>query len=256
MDKRILDELKTMESERGVRVLLAVESGSRAWGMASADSDYDVRFVFCRRPAEYLRLESLRDTIEWKLDETLDITGWDLQKFLRLARGSNPTAFEWLSSSIVYTEAASFARVRETVARSFSPKASAFHYLGMAHNNARDFLSEETAKVKKYLYVTRALLCARWCLEERTPAPIRLSEIVYVKLPDELRGIVDGLLETKATGPEGVRIKHIPTLDEWIASEDTTLHALAQAEPSPRKVPWDDFDRVFLDIVCEGTPLA
>ena len=113
MRETISEELLAVEREKDVRVLLAVESGSRAWGMASKDSDYDVRFVYVRREEDYLRLEDVRDTIEWRLDETYDVVGWDLCKFLRLMRGSNPTVFEWLESPIVYREDPAFDNVRE-----------------------------------------------------------------------------------------------------------------------------------------------
>ena len=113
MRETISEELLAVEREKDVRVLLAVESGSRAWDMASEDSDYDVRFVYMRREEDYLRLEDVRDTIEWRLDETYDVVGWDLCKFLRLMRGSNPTVFEWLESPIVYREDPAFDNVRE-----------------------------------------------------------------------------------------------------------------------------------------------
>ena len=113
MRETISEELLAVEREKDVRVLLAVASGSRAWDMASEDSDYDVRFVYMRREEDYLRLEDVRDTIEWRLDETYDVVGWDLCKFLRLMRGSNPTVFEWLESPIVYREDPAFDNVRE-----------------------------------------------------------------------------------------------------------------------------------------------
>jgi predicted nucleotidyltransferase len=91
-----------MEKKENVRVILEVESGSRAWGFASPDSDYDVRFIYVRPKDFYLKLEKTRDVIEWQLDETLDINGWDLQKALRLLHISNPTLFEWNNSPIIY----------------------------------------------------------------------------------------------------------------------------------------------------------
>ncbi len=76
----INEKLDEIERTEGVRVLHAVESGSRAWGFASLDSDYDVRFVYVRPKEDYLRLDEPRDVIEWQLDEVLDINGWDLIK--------------------------------------------------------------------------------------------------------------------------------------------------------------------------------
>ena len=102
MEKLIVQKLKEVELGENVRILHAVESGSMAWGFASPDSDYDVRFIYVREANFYLRLDKTRDVIEWQLDETLDINGWDLQKALRLLYKSNPTLFEWANSPIVY----------------------------------------------------------------------------------------------------------------------------------------------------------
>ena len=86
-------ELDLLEEAEGARVLLAVESGSRAWGFESPDSDFDVRLVYVRPVEHYLRLDPVRDVLEWRLDEVLTATGWDLDKSLRLARGANPSFF-------------------------------------------------------------------------------------------------------------------------------------------------------------------
>ena len=104
MEKLICSKLHEIEKENNVKILLAVESGSRAWGFASPDSDYDVRFIYVRPKEDYLRLENVRDVIELPIDDVLDINGWDLQKTLRLLYKSNPTLFEWFSSPIVYLE--------------------------------------------------------------------------------------------------------------------------------------------------------
>ena len=104
MKEQIYNKLREIEKTENVRILLAVESGSRAWGFASPDSDYDVRFIYVRPKDDYLRLDPVRDVIELPLDEVFDINGWDLQKTLRLLYRSNPTLFEWFSSPIVYLE--------------------------------------------------------------------------------------------------------------------------------------------------------
>ena len=102
MRKKIKEQLRRIEDAENIKILLAVESGSRAWGFASPDSDYDVRFVYIRSLEDYLRLDAIRDVIELPIDDVLDINGWDLQKTLRLLHKSNPTLFEWFSSPIVY----------------------------------------------------------------------------------------------------------------------------------------------------------
>jgi len=140
---------------------VAPDSGSRAWGFESPDSDFDVRFVYVRPVEHYLRLEPARDVLEWRIDEVLDVDGWDADKALRLLRGSNPSLFEWLASPIVYAEDRAFAVVRELAAECFSPVASAHHYLSMGRNHLAA-LAGETVRLKKCLYTMRAILAARW----------------------------------------------------------------------------------------------
>ena len=252
MLETIRHELVTMERQEGVRVLLSVESGSRSWGMASEDSDYDVRFVYVRPLREYVRLDGGRDTIEWRLDEVLDVTGWDVSKFLRLMRGSNPTVFEWLAATIVYGESPDFAPVRDVSGRCFSPKASSYHYLGMERGNVRTHLKGETVGAKKYLYAVRALLAARWCLEEGVPAPMLMRDLMDAKLPAQMMPVVEDLLSTKAAGKEHQQIAHIPELDAWISCEDELLYAMAQAAVAPPKVSWDVLNEVFWSLVGDA----
>ena len=249
MREAIRRELEAVEQAKGVRVLLSVESGSRSWGMASEDSDYDVRFVYVRPLRDYLRLDKGRDTIEWRLDKVFDVTGWDVVKFLRLMRGSNPSVFEWLSASIVYAESPDFALVREVSGGCFSPKASAFHYLGMEREHDRAYLHGPTVGAKKYLYMVRALLAARWCLEERSPAPMLLRDLMSAKLPAQMAPVVEDLLAVKAAGKEHQQLAHIPELEAWIAAEDEALYAMAQAAAAPAKVPWDVLNEVFWELV-------
>ena len=246
----IQEELDALEAERGVRVLLAIESGSRSWGMASPDSDYDVRFVYVRPVSEYLRLEDTRDTIEWKLDETLDITGWDLGKFLRLMRGSNPTAYEWLSSPIVYREAAEFAAVRALAPDCFAPAASAFHYLGIARNHDRRVIAASTdVKAKVYLYSIRGILSARWSLDEKVPVPMLLPELIETKLEDEMRPTVERLLKVKTASKEKGTVPHDEALEAWFERNVELLTERARQTPAPKRIPWATLDAVFQGIV-------
>lgn len=101
---RVLVELEAIEQRHDVRVLFACESGSRGWGFASPDSDYDVRFLYVHKPEWYLRVEPQRDVIERPIDDVLDVSGWELRKALQLMRRSNPTLFEWLDSPVIYRE--------------------------------------------------------------------------------------------------------------------------------------------------------
>ncbi|MFN8521616.1 MAG: nucleotidyltransferase domain-containing protein [Chloroflexota bacterium] len=136
LDARVFQEvcsrLEQVEREEDVVVCLAVESGSRAWGFASADSDYDVRFIFVRRPEEYLsvRAERRRDVIERPILDEIDLSGWDLRKALRLYLKSNPPLLEWLQCPLVYRERFAVAeRMRALLPVQFSPRASFYFFL-------------------------------------------------------------------------------------------------------------------------------
>ena len=157
----IQEKLNEIEAKERIRILHCVESGSRAWGFASPDSDYDVRFVYVRRTEDYLRLEKTRDVIEWQLDETLDINGWDLQKALRLLHKSNPTLFEWNNSPVVYRTTEDWMKLSRVIDEFFLAKAGLYHYLSTAKKNYREYLKGETVKYKKYFYVLRPLLACR-----------------------------------------------------------------------------------------------
>ena len=135
MEETILNKLKEIEEKENINIILAVEAGSRAWGFASKDSDYDVRFVYIRKLKDYLKLEKTKDTIEWQLDDTLDINGWDIKKALQLMYDSNPSIFEWLSSPIVYKSSDSYNELKSLSKNYYSRKKNIYHYLHMATSN-------------------------------------------------------------------------------------------------------------------------
>lgn len=151
MKELIVSKLKQIEKDYNVKILLAVESGSRAWGFASPDSDYDVRFIYVRPEKDYLRLEKVRDVIELPINDELDINGWNLQKALRLLYSSNPTLFEWFSSPIIYIETDFAEQIREITGEYFSTKKGLYHYISMAESNYREYLKTDTVKANKYL---------------------------------------------------------------------------------------------------------
>ena len=215
--------LDAIEREEGVRVLFACESGSRAWGFASPDSDYDVRFVYVHPRDWYLSIGDgdQRDVIERPIVDLYDVSGWDLRKALRLFRKSNPPMLEWLGSPIVYRErTTAAASLRRVAARSFSPRACAFHYLHMARGNYREYLRADAVPLKKYLYVLRPLLAVRWI--ERNPGivPTEFHRLVDAVVDDpRLRTAIDDLLEQKRRTPELDRGPRIEAIGAFIEAE-------------------------------------
>ena len=195
-------KLKEIEARENIRVIHCVESGSRAWGFASPDSDYDVRFIYVRPLEYYLRLDKTRDVIEWQLDETLDINGWDLQKALRLLHSSNPTLFEWNNSPIVYKTTPEWAEISAIIEHFFQKKAGLYHYLSTAKKNYREYLKGDMVKLKKYFYVLRPILACRWILEKQTPPPMLFSTLADACLDEALVPAVTDLLRLKMETPE------------------------------------------------------
>lgn len=166
MEALIKEKLHEIEQRENCRILLAVESGSRAWGFASPDSDYDVRFIYVRPRESNLRLNRVRDVIELPINGVLDINGWDVDKTLKLLHKSNPTVFEWFSSPIVYQTTDFTEAFKPVMRRYFSSKNGLWHYLQMAEGNYREYLRGDMVKAKKYFYVLRPILACRWILEK------------------------------------------------------------------------------------------
>lgn len=244
----ISSELDELETSEDIRVLFAVESGSRAWGFASPDSDYDVRFVYARKPAWYMRLDKIRDVIEWKLDDVLDISGWDIQKALRLMRESNPSLMEWLSSPIFYRPLAD-EKLSVLADKSFDPVKSCHHYLSMAKGNVREHLEGDTVKLKKYFYVIRPILAARHVLAQRTQPPMLFDDLVDEYLDERLVPTVQELLDMKRSSDETLYIPRCEELNAWIYDSLEKLEGRVHDLPRSEKRPWGEYNELFLDLV-------
>ena len=243
--------LDTIEREEDVRVLYACESGSRAWGFASPDSDYDVRFVYVHRPDWYLSIADRRDVIERPIIDELDLSGWELRKALRLFRKSNPPLLEWLGSPIVYRERTALAsRLRALAARHHSPRSCAYHYLNMARRNHAAYLQGDRIRLKKYLYVLRPLLAVRWIESGRGIVPMEFERLVEAMIADTgLRRAIDALLARKRTGSELGRGPRIAVISEFIETE-IAAHGSnlgAGVEPPPALEALDLLFRTTLD---------
>ena len=241
----ILDELRKIEVYKGVRIVFACESGSREWGFASDNSDYDVRFVYVRPMSDYLRLEEPRDVIEWLGHDVIDIVGWDLRKFLRLLRNSNPSAIEWLGSTTIYREDVSFLRVKGLRRDCFSPSASAWHYYGMAKKHDLRYLKDDMVQVKKYLYIVRALLAVEWSLDRFCPPPMPFLDLCGAMADDRIAPGIEFLLREKLNGSEGSLVRHQEALDEWIYESIDVLPERIKAVGTFSKPSWDKMDAAF-----------
>ena len=246
----IQQQLTRMEALHDVRILLAIESGSRAWGFESPNSDWDVRFIYAPRLPWYLRVNAPRDVIELPISGDLDINGWELRKALHLMQKCNPVLLEWLDSPILYRQdEAVMAQFRALSREFFAPQACWHHYLSMAKTNNREYLQTPTVRLKKYLYVLRPLLCCQWIEQGRGPAPMLFQILVDELVKDaELRSAIDYLLEQKRGAAELAEGPRIPALNYFIEVELERCKAIADRIPAHRASPeaytrCDDFLR-------------
>ena len=245
-------KLKEIEARENIRVIHCVESGSRAWGFASPDSDYDVRFIYVRPIEYYLRLDKTRDVIEWQLDDTLDINGWDLQKALRLLHSSNPTLFEWNNSPIVYKTTPEWAEISAIIGHFFQKKAGLYHYLSTAKKNYREYLKGDMVKPKKYFYVLRPILACRWILEKQTPPPMLFSELADACLDEDLVPAVSDLLRLKMETPEMGLGPRIDVINDYLDASIDEVDQLIQTLPGDERITWDELNHIFMDILWGG----
>lgn len=216
MKEIILEKLRSIEHQFDVKILYACESGSRAWGFASPDSDFDVRFIYVHKMEYYLSIDEKRDVIELPINDVLDINGWELRKALRLFRKSNAPLYEWLKSPIVYGEEKGFAQsIRSLMPCHFSARAGMHHYLSMAKGVLESELSGEMVRLKKYFYSLRPVLAAKWIADCKSVPPMDFHSLRKL-MPEQFDGIVDELLGIKGNVDESFMIEKHSDLNAFI----------------------------------------
>lgn len=222
MRHEILKRLAAAEEEHAVRILYACESGSRAWGFASPDSDFDVRFVYAHEADWYLSfdVERRRDVIEYPITDEIDCSGWDARKALNLFTRTNGALLEWLNSPIIYLERTQFAAaLRDLAPKCVNPTALCFHYSHMARRNAGEYMFKDKVRLKKYFYVLRPLLAIRHIEQQLGTPPVRFQDLVELVAPQEIRPAIANLLELKRHTPELGLGDPVPEIGEFIECE-------------------------------------
>jgi predicted nucleotidyltransferase len=231
MTSRIITALASLEAQHNIRILYACESGSRAWGFPSPDSDYDVRFIYVHALDWYLGLDEGSDTLNFPVDDELDLAGWELRKTLRLLHGSNAALFEWLQSPIVYQEAPGFrAQLAPLLPQAFNLKAGLHHYLGQLRRGVEEDLISEEVRLKRLFYALRSALAARWIRERHTLPPMEFAPLREL-LPVELQGIVNELLAQKAFSNEKKLVARPAALVAFLAAEYAAGQAAREGLP-------------------------
>lgn len=242
---RIRETLQEIAAEEQALILFAAESGSRAWGFHSEDSDYDVRFVYARPLDWHLRVRPGRDVIERPISDALDLGGWELRKALGLALGSNAVISEWLRSPIIYAEAEGFAEeMRRFCGQALNWRSVSWHYRRLAERQ-RDSLrdGDGRVKLKRYFYTLRPALALRWLrmfADDHRPAtpPMNMAELLRETDPGAaVRDYVEALIETKRqAGEMGVAEATHGPIDALIEDElRAAARRLEEASPAPAR---------------------
>jgi predicted nucleotidyltransferase len=266
VEETVLTALGKISLENDVSVIYACESGSRAWGFESGNSDYDIRFIYAHHRNWYGSVDTCSrrdviDGIEFASDYDLDLSGWDLRKALLLFRKGYPPLLEWLHSPIVYVNRYGFAPALRQLADNWMNKSAiVMHYVHMALGNWRKYLrvttSDGLVPLKKYLYVVRPLCAVIYLTETeiltQTPMPLVppvdfITLLNTIQLPKEVDLEVRGLVLAKKAGEELDRGPRIPVLDKWITSMEEWSHA--EMERSACLPPIEEVNKVFREML-------
>lgn len=247
MQQEIQHILSELEDAKRIKILYAVESGSRAWGFASTNSDWDVRFIYVQEPDWYLDLRERKDNIEQMFPNDIDVAGWDLQKALRLFRKSNPPLLEWLRSPIVYIDKQSFSDdLRIAAEQYFNPKSCLYHYFHMAYGNWQAYFKDALVRLKKYLYVLRPLFACHWIMQHNTIPPMEFDELLSNQSMDKgVRAEIEALIQRKKEGEELTVGNRVLEIDAYSTSSIYKIQAFLDAYSFKNEPDWDPLNFIF-----------
>lgn len=252
MKTEIQNKLRQIEEHYKVKVLYACETGSRAWGFPSPDSDYDVRVIYVHEPDWYLSLSEGKDTIE-VMDGDLDITGWDFRKCLRLLWKSNGALLERIQSPIVYKNTEGLIPMfKEHADKCFAPIAAMHHYLGMARTSFDEVENKENVKLKKLFYSLRATLACKWIVDKNDIPPIVFATMVNeLDFDHVLKVRIKDLVELKSGKNESYIHDAEPELNSFIRTQLDLAEGIAN-DLKGRKDKDVDLDLFFRKIIKEN----
>ncbi|MCP4442340.1 MAG: nucleotidyltransferase domain-containing protein [Aureispira sp.] len=251
--KTVQQKLKELEQKYNITILYSCESGSRAWGFASPDSDWDVRFIYSYPKDYYLSIDSHEETLNFEIDENdLDLAGWEIRKVLRLFRSSNATPYEWLQSPIHYMERFDFVnRLWQLRTEYFRPRATAHHYLGLTKKSHKTGLQGEKFNIKKYFYVLRPLLAAWWIIEHKEAPPMEFVPLLALikDQPDVYKAILE-LTERKKQANESDYIAPVPIIEQFITT--TMEYCATHVGALPLDItPSDNLNALFRNLLLD-----
>ncbi len=234
MKTKINHYLKQIAQDKDIKILLACETGSRAWGFPSPDSDYDIRLIYLHKRDWYLGLIDQKDSLQIMYENNdLDFSGWELRKCLRLLMKSNAAFLERIQSPIIYQADTLFMNEIIPIAEScYSRRTTLHHYLGLAKRSYADIINKKQYKLKKFFYALRAAIACRWIVSKDQMPPIEFQKMLYVLDIDEtIIKRIENLIELKATISESYLHEGDNEILEFI--NNNINHAKQQASEIP-----------------------
>lgn len=256
MKEVIQQKLMEIEEQKNVKILYAVESGSRSWGFPSRNSDYDVRFIYIHPPEWYLSIDpqgigKKQDVIEEPINNLLDISGWEITKALRLFRKSNPPLLEWLRSDLIYYQNASFfANLKSLESEVFNPSSMIHHYLSMAKTNYRKYLKGPEVKIKIYFYVLRAIFACKWIEEKQSIPPIRFYELLETIPECDVKREIHRLIKQKVESKELIG-RRMDVINDFVEVEIQRLEKFVKTLTAQWKDPTEKLNELFRNTLRE-----
>ncbi len=213
--KKIANVLTEIEQKKSIRILYACETGSRAWGFPSPDSDYDIRFIYMHERNWYLSLSHKKDTIE-HMDGDLNVTGWDLKKSLTILKKSNASLIERFQSPVEYYAIPGFkGDFKGLIESYYSPTAVFFHHYSLAKKFWEEIEGKDEFKLKSFFYLVRSLLSCNWILQDKTVLPMHIEGLMkYAEEPVKVK--LREWIELKSGVGEKYLHRNDPMLNEWI----------------------------------------
>lgn len=251
----IPSHLRDIEHEHNVKILLAVESGSRAWGFESANSDWDVRFIYVHKPEWYFKVKEQRDVIEHMYEDDVDLVGWELRKALALLRKSNPSLLEWFNSPIVYYKDEDFVkRIREIEKDYFNPIRTMYHYNHIYIKHDERYLQKQGYPMKRFLYYLRGILACKWIESNKSLPPVAFKELLDATVEDKAVKVkIDELIRLKKSGKEHDMLTVEDSLVDYARNLANYYNGIIDSfRPELNEASTDALDSILYDMVMNN----
>lgn len=248
MKDKIIQYLQQVQNEKNIEILLACETGSRAWGFPSPDSDFDVRFIYRHKKDWYLSLNEQKDTIEKMYENNeFDLSGWDLKKSLNLLWKSNPPLLERIQSPIIYISDTEFLNgINELAKNSYSKIATMHHYLSMSKKMFSEVKDNPNVKLKKLFYALRTSIACKWIIERKEIPPIVFQKMLKeLDIEENTKQRIFELIDLKATKNEDYFHNEEIEINNFIENCIQEAEKVANSLPASRGE-IEDFNSFFI----------